>query len=61
MKRHLFRLVPLTLALASMGGGAWAATGHGPGGGADSVFRPGKGCGDKNHIHYRKDECKKPH
>jgi hypothetical protein len=23
-------------------------------------YRPGKGCGDKNHIHLREDECKKP-
>ena len=23
-------------------------------------YRPGKGCGDKNHIHEREDECKKP-
>jgi hypothetical protein len=24
-------------------------------------YRPGKGCGDKNHVHLRKNECKKPH
>jgi hypothetical protein len=23
-------------------------------------YRPGKGCGDKNHIHARENECKKP-
>ena len=23
-------------------------------------YRPGKGCGDKNHIHNRENECKKP-
>ncbi len=23
-------------------------------------YRPGKGCGDKNHIHFRENECKKP-
>ena len=23
-------------------------------------YRPGKGCGDKNHIHRRENECKKP-
>jgi hypothetical protein len=22
-------------------------------------FRPGKGCGDKNHVHEREAECKK--
>jgi hypothetical protein len=24
---------------------------------ADDQYRPGKGCGDKNHIHEREDEC----
>jgi hypothetical protein len=24
-------------------------------------YRPGKGCGDKNHIHLRENECKKTH
>jgi hypothetical protein len=23
-------------------------------------YRPGKGCGDKNHVHERENECKKP-
>jgi hypothetical protein len=23
-------------------------------------YRPGKGCGDKNHVHLRENECKKP-
>ena len=27
----------------------------------DDEYKPGKGCGDKNHIHRRKNECKKPH
>ena len=27
---------------------------------ADDQYKPGKGCGDKNHIHEREDECKKP-
>jgi hypothetical protein len=27
---------------------------------ADDEYRPGKGCGDKNHIHLRENECKKP-
>lgn len=27
---------------------------------ARSLTRPGKGCGDKNHFHERKAECKKP-
>ena len=24
-------------------------------------YRPGKGCGDKNHVHLRENECKKHH
>jgi hypothetical protein len=24
-------------------------------------YRPGKGCGDKNHVHARHNECKKTH
>jgi hypothetical protein len=24
-------------------------------------YRPGKGCGDKNHVHFRENECKKHH
>jgi len=27
---------------------------------ADDQYKPGKGCGDKNHEHEREDECKKP-
>ena len=26
---------------------------------AQSQYKPGKGCGDKNHDHAREDECKK--
>jgi hypothetical protein len=26
----------------------------------EGEYRPGKGCGDKNHVHLREDECKKP-
>ena len=25
-----------------------------------SQYKPGKGCGDKNHVHARENECKKP-
>jgi hypothetical protein len=27
---------------------------------ADDQYKPGKGCGDKNHEHERENECKKP-
>src|SRR3954465_2573647 len=26
----------------------------------DDQYKPGKGCGDKNHVHEREDECKNP-
>ncbi len=26
----------------------------------DDQYKPGKGCGDKNHQHERENECKKP-
>src|SRR6476660_232002 len=26
----------------------------------DDQYKPGKGCGDKNHEHERENECKKP-
>jgi hypothetical protein len=26
---------------------------------ADDQYKPGKGCGDQNHVHEREDECKK--
>jgi len=25
---------------------------------ADDQYKPGKGCGDKNHTHDKKDQCK---
>ncbi len=50
----------LTLALMIGGtGGVIAAGGGGDdGSAAKSQYRPGKGCGDKNHTHARHDECK---
>jgi hypothetical protein len=26
----------------------------------EGQYRPGKGCGDKNHVHLRENECKNP-
>ena len=69
------RAVSTVLAVAALTvglGGAFAiAGGKGPpsnpgnsgnsqGSAASSQYKPGKGCGDKNHIHEREDECKKP-
>jgi hypothetical protein len=50
------KAVPVALATASLavGGVAFA----GPGKSGDT--KPGKGCGDKNHTHYKEDQCKKP-
>jgi len=59
------RMILTLLVAASMavGGIAIASPGnHGGGGpGNSGLFKPGKGCGDKNHIHYREHECKKHH
>ena len=59
------------LALTVGLGGAFAIAGKGPpspppqaassnNSAANSQYKPGKGCGDKNHVHEREDECKKP-
>jgi hypothetical protein len=47
-------------ALAGFGGMGYAAhnPSHTPPG--HSQYKPGKGCGDKNHVHARENECKKP-
>jgi hypothetical protein len=54
----------LVVALMAAGtGGVIAGGGHGNGNGSasNSQYRPGKGCGDKNHVHARHNECKKDH
>jgi hypothetical protein len=51
----------LTVAMLAAGtGGVIAGGGNGNGNGnaSDSQYKPGKGCGDKNHTHARHDECK---
>ena len=54
----------LVIGLAVSGSGlVIAAKGGSPGKGnnpGDREYKPGKGCGDKNHEHEREDECKKP-
>jgi hypothetical protein len=54
----------LVLGLAVSGGAAGVIAGGGGNGKAknadQSQYKPGKGCGDKNHVHEREDECKKP-
>jgi hypothetical protein len=66
-RRHLMRsklvTMMLVLGLAVSGGAAGVIAGNGNsnGKGADKgEYKPGKGCGDKNHVHEREDECKKP-
>ena len=58
------RIVTLLLTALLVGGSTAAGlANHGGGNGnaAKSQYRPGKGCGDKNHIHARHNECKKHH
>jgi hypothetical protein len=57
------RFVTLLAVLGLMGagtGGVIAAShgDEGEGSAAKSEYKPGKGCGDKNHQHARHDECK---
>src|SRR3954468_23461279 len=61
------RLVVALTSLALVGGatgGVIAGTNGGKSNGKDNnaaqkQYKPGKGCGDKNHDHAREDECKK--
>ena len=55
----------LVAGLMASGGTAAVIAGHDQGQGKSqdsgkSQYRPGKGCGDKNHVHERESECKKP-
>jgi hypothetical protein len=62
MRSKLVTLL-LVAGLAVGGGTAGVIAGQDDGNGksADqSQYKPGKGCGDKNHEHAREDECKKP-
>ena len=60
-RRLLIPVVALSL-MAGATGGVIAGTNNGKGNdsAAKSQYKPGKGCGDKNHTHEREDECKKP-
>lgn len=68
--RGLLATAFTVLALVGALGGAFALAGGGPpaspgsassqGSAAVTQYKPGKGCGDKNHQHEREDECKKP-
>ena len=55
---RIARLVVILLVVGGVVFGGIALAGNGNGGGGD---KPGKGCGDKNHVHYRVGECKKTH
>ena len=47
------RWAAVALASASIGmAGVAAAQGNGEG-----TYRPGQGCGDRNHVHYQEDAC----
>ena len=62
MRSKLVSLL-LVAGLAVSGGAAGVIASHDNGNGksADSSqYKPGKGCGDKNHSHERENECKKP-
>jgi hypothetical protein len=62
--RRGLALALITGTVLAGGGATIAASGpfstHGHSA-AKSEYRPGKGCGDKNHIHKRHGECKPKH
>jgi len=55
---RIARLVVILLVVGGVVFGGIALAGNGNGGSGE---KPGKGCGDKNHVHYRVGECKKTH
>jgi hypothetical protein len=60
MKSRLASVLTI-VALTVGAGGTFAIAGGGSGNdgnASQSQYKPGKGCGDKNHIHERNDECK---
>ena len=60
-RRLLVPVVALSLMAAAAGGVvAGSNNGKSNGSAAKSQYKPGKGCGDKNHVHERENECKKP-
>jgi hypothetical protein len=55
----------LVAGLMASGGTAAVIANHDNGNGKSNdagldQYKPGLGCGDKNHVHLREDECKKP-
>ena len=67
LRRTRRTLVTALLALGiATSGGAVVYANHDKGQGksrdnaAKGQYKPGKGCGDKNHVHLREGECKKP-
>jgi hypothetical protein len=63
LMRSKFVTMMLVLGLAVSGGTAGVIASHDSGNGKsadESQYKPGKGCGDKNHEHENEDECKKP-
>ena len=54
-------MLVLGLAISGTTAGVIASHDNGNGKSADKgQYKPGKGCGDKNHQHEREGECKKP-
>ena len=61
-KRRTFvtLLLALGLALSATAGVIAGGSSDHKGNSGKSQYKPGKGCGDKNHVHKRRGECKKP-
>jgi hypothetical protein len=65
MKSRIAAAASVVALLGGTGGAiaiAGTASSSGPNGGAASgQYKPGKGCGDKNHQHSKNGQCKKGH
>ena len=64
MRSRITTILTMVLLVAGTGGAIAIGEGSspgGPGGGAAiAQYKPGKGCGDKNHKHKRSAQCKAP-
>jgi hypothetical protein len=64
MRSRIATIVTMLALVAGTGGaialGQGGSGGSSQGGAATAQYKPGKGCGDKNHQHKKRNQCKPP-
>jgi hypothetical protein len=64
MRSRIATIVTMLALVAGTGGaialGQGGSGGSAQGGAASGQYKPGKGCGDKNHRHKKHGQCKPP-